>query len=152
MTWKILCTNHLKVNDLKKIVSFLDEHHVLSLATSDAKELSVCSLFYTFIEEENSFIVASDDSTTHINHILKNNSVAGNILLETKTIGKIQGVQFKATMTSLEKENLKSYYFKAFPYALALNPQLWQIKVNYFKMTDNRLGFGKKLIWQEALV
>jgi len=28
-----------------------------------------------------------------------------------------------------------------------MNPKLWQIKVNYFKMTDNKLGFGKKLIW-----
>ena len=50
----------------------------------------------------------------------------------------------------LEDKELKKLYFKAFPYALALSPKLWQIKVNYFKMTDNRLGFGKKIIWQDS--
>jgi len=25
---------------------------------------------------------------------------------------------------------------------------LWQLDVTYFKFTDNRLGFGKKLIWK----
>ena len=142
----------MKTEDLKKTASFIHEHHVLSLATSDAQELSVCSLFYTFIEEELSFIVASSDDTTHIKHIKKNNNIAGNILLETKKIGKIQGVQFRGTMLETEDREFKNAYFKSFPYALALNPKLWQIKVNYFKMTDNTLGFGKKLIWQEALV
>ena len=125
----------------------MNEHHVLSLATSNGKDLSVCSLFYTYIKEETSFIVASSDDTTHIKHIQSNNAIAGNILLETKTIGKIQGVQFKGTLELVEDKSLKNCYFKDFPYALALHPKLWQIKVTSFKMTDNRLGFGKKLIW-----
>ena len=85
--------------------------------------------------------------TVHIKNVRKNNKIAGNILLETKTIGKIQGVQFRGEFTVLEDTDLKNLYFKSFPYALALNPRLWKIKVNYFKMTDNRLGFGKKIIW-----
>lgn len=139
----------MKNKGLDKIIQFLKEHHVLSLATSNSQELSVCSLFYTYIEKELSFIVASSDDTTHISHIKKNDTIAGNILLETKTVGKIQGVQFKGSMNVLEDDSLSSHYFKAFPYSIALKPKLWQIKVNYFKMTDNRLGFGKKLIWQE---
>ena len=51
-----------------------------------------------------------------------------------------------------QKKELKKLYFKAFPYAIAMNPALWQIKIDYFKMTDNKLGFGKKIIWQDALV
>lgn len=136
--------------DLEKIISFLDEHHVMSLATSDLKDLSVCSLFYAFDEESVSFVVASSDDTTHISHIKNSDQVAGNILLETKTVGKIQGVQFKGVFSLLQNESLKKLYFKNFPYALALNPKLWCIKVNYFKMTDNRLGFGKKLIWKNS--
>jgi uncharacterized protein YhbP (UPF0306 family) len=31
-----------------------------------------------------------------------------------------------------------------------MQPKLWQIKVSYFKLTDNRLGFGKKIIWQDS--
>jgi len=137
-------------SDLEKIALFLGEHHVLSLATSNLKDLSVCSLFYAYSKDKNSFVVASSDDTTHIEHIKQHSNVAGNILLETKTIGKIQGVQFRAVFSSLKDEELKKLYFKTFPYALALSPKLWQIKVNYFKMTDNKFGFGKKIIWQDS--
>ena len=137
-------------SDLNKIVSFLQKHHVLSLATSNDNELSVCSLFYTFSKERNSFIVASSDETLHINHIKQNKNIAGNIVLETKLIGKIQGVQFRGEFSLLEDNELKKLYFKAFPHAIVMKPKLWQIKVNYFKMTDNTLGFGKKLIWIDS--
>ncbi len=134
--------------DLLKINKFLQKHHVLSLATSINNDISVCSLFYVYIKDANSFIVASDDKTIHIQHIKQNSSIAGNIVLETKTIGKIQGVQFKGEFFELKDEKLQKAYFKNFPYSKILNPKLWQIKVTYFKMTDNRLGFGKKIIWQ----
>ena len=138
--------------ELEKIRDFLDEHHVMSLSTTDFKEISTCSLFYAYDKSTNSFIVASSEDTTHILHVKKNPSISGNILLETDVVGKIQGVQFKGEFVELEEESLKKIYFKNFPYALALLPTLWQIKVNYFKMTDNRLGFGKKIIWQDSFL
>jgi len=136
---------------LKKIEAFLREHHVMSLATTDFEELSVCSLFYAYSSGEKSFVVASSNETTHIKHIQNNVNVAGNILLETKAVGKIQGVQFRGECSVLHDVELKKLYFKHFPYAVALLPKLWQIKVSYFKMTDNTLGFGKKIIWQEGV-
>jgi len=135
---------------LSKIAHFINKHHVMSLATCSEGEISACSLFYAFDVKSVSFVVASAEDTTHIQHIQKNSAIAGNILLETKTVGKIQGVQFRGEFVTLEDENLGRLYFQAFPPALVMQPTLWQIKVNYFKMTDNRLGFGKKLIWQEA--
>ncbi|WP_324172341.1 hypothetical protein [Sulfurimonas sp.] len=139
-------------NNLQKIISFIDKHHVMSLASTDGTTLSVCNLFYAFDENEVSFVVASSEDTTHIQNILKNHLVAGSVVLETKTVGKIQGLQFRGVFLPLENEKLKKTYFKTFPYAIALKPKLWQIKINYFKMTDNTLGFGKKIIWQEALL
>jgi len=136
--------------DLEKIALFIEEHHVLSLATSDKENLSVCSLFYAYSKEKNFFVIASSDDTEHIKNITQNSMVAGNILLETKTVGKIQGLQFKGEFKLLEDESLKKLYFKTFPYSLAMLPKLWQIDVSNFKMTDNRLGFGKKIIWQSS--
>ena len=133
--------------NLEKIINFLDEHHVLTLATYSNKEVDACNLFYTFDKVTTSFIVASSDETQHIKNITNNSKIAGSVVLETKTIGLIQGVQFRGDFISLEDKSLKASYFKAFPYALAMSPKLWQIKVNYFKMTDNKLGFGKKVIW-----
>ena len=133
---------------LAKIESFIDEHHVLSLASKGDEDLSVCSLFYAFDLKTMSFIVASSDDTQHIKNINQNQNIAGNILLETKTVGKIQGLQFKGKFFLLDDLKLKKKYFKTFPYAVAIKPKLWQIKVSCFKMTDNRLGFGKKIICQ----
>lgn len=136
---------------LKKIENFLDAHHVLSLATSSGDELSVCNLFYAYDKYSTSFIVASSDDTTHIQNILKNNKIAGSIVLETKTIGKIQGLQFRGEFSQLEDTNLSKLYFKEFPTSIVMKPRLWQIKIAWFKMTDNTLGFGKKLIWEKPI-
>ncbi len=135
---------------LQKILTFIHKHHVMSLATYDKGELSVCSLFYAYSDDTNSFIVASAEDTNHIRHIKNNAMVAGNILLETDEVAKIEGLQFRGEFFSLEDKILQQLYFKAFPYAFALRPKLWEIKVNYFKLTDNRLGFGKKIIWESA--
>ena len=134
-------------SSFRKIVTFIKNHHVLSLATHYEDELSVCTLFYVFNEEKNIFIVASSKETTHIKHILKNPQIAGNILLETKTVGEIKGLQLRGKCSELKEKLLKLEYFKTFPYALALNPTLWKIEVEHFKLTDNTLGFGKKILW-----
>ncbi len=135
-------------NNLLKIDTFLQKHHVLSLSTTDGLDISACNLFYVFDATCNSFVVASSDETTHVKNILQSPKVAGTIVLETKIVGKIKGVQFRGLFLPLEEDSIKKLYFKHFPYALAMNPKLWQIKINYFKLTDNRLGFGKKIIWK----
>ena len=131
--------------NLEKIVDFLDKHHTLTLATCKDNHLSSCTLFYAYDKQTNSFIVASDSKTEHIQNVLENKNISGTVHLETDIVGKIQGVQFKGEM--LECMDERKVYLKRFPYALALNPTLWSIKVSSFKMTDNRLGFGKKIIW-----
>jgi len=136
------------MNSLEKIISFIEEHHVMSLATRGSDDLSVCSLFYAFNSENVSFIVASNEETQHIKNIKINSQVAGNILLETKIIGKIQGLQFKGSFFKLEDSKLKKLYFKEFPQAIVMLPTLWAIDIKYFKLTDNRLGFGKKIVYE----
>lgn len=133
--------------DLKKIERFIQEHHLLSLATKD-DILWCCSLFYAYDSKENAFIVATDTQTLHGMNVLKDASVAGTVALETKTVGKIQGIQFRGEMTRCTDG--AEIYFKAFPYALVMNPTLWRIRLDEIKMTDNTLGFGKKLIWKRS--
>jgi len=131
---------------LKKIEAFLAEHHLLSLATSQKNRPQSASLFYAYNSEEKTLLVASDTKTEHIQNVLANNKVSGTVALETDEIGKIRGIQFTATMQQANKEE-GQLYFKAFPYAKVMRPQLWVIKLEKVKMTDNRLGFGKKLFW-----
>jgi len=131
-----------------KIETFISEHHLLSLATL-GEALWCCSLFYVYDSEAIAFIVATDPETIHGINVLKNFIVAGTVALETKTVGKIQGIQFRGNMTLCT--DAKAAYFKAFPYALVMNPTLWRIRLDEIKMTDNTLGFGKKIIWKREL-
>lgn len=134
---------------IEKIERFIGEHHLLSLATR-GERLWCCSMFYAYDPKTVSFIVASDETTEHMNNVAQNLDVAGTVALETKTVGKIQGIQFTGVMEQCS-DGLKSLYFEEFPYARIMNPTLWIIRLDEVKMTDNTLGFGKKITWKREL-
>ncbi len=133
----------------KKIPSFIQKHHLLTLATS-GERLWCCSMFYAYDPDTVSFIVASDETTEHMKNVKHNGYVAGTVAVETKSVGKIQGIQFIGVMEHCP-DILKSLYFEAFPYARVMNPTLWSIRLDEVKMTDNTLGFGKKVTWKREL-
>ncbi len=135
----------------KEITDFISEHHVLTLATNSEENIWCASCFYAFDNDSNSFIFSSDTDTIHGATMLQNNKVAGNIVLETETVGKIQGLQFSGIATLLEDDKLKAakkIYLKRFPYAILKKTCLWSFEIKFAKLTDNKLGFGKKLIWE----
>lgn len=138
----------------KAICDFLRKHHILTLAVADNNIPWCATCYYVYQPDENRFILTSEPQTRHIQAVVKGNNarVAGAIALETKLVGKIRGVQFSGTIRVLEGENLvkaKAAYLKKFPVArLVPGLHLWEVKVDLFKLTDNRLGFGKKLLWK----
>lgn len=134
----------------EKIGKFISKHHLLSLATF-GESLWCCSAFYAFYPDTGVFIIASDEQTTHIQNAKMNTRVAGTIAQETKVVGKIQGVQFSGEIHPVVDEREKALYLKRFPYAVTMNPTLWKIELDRVKMTDNTLGFGKKLIWNREI-
>ncbi len=134
-----------------RIIKFIKKHHLLTLATVDKDGTWCCSCFYAYLPEENIFIITSDNSTKHINNLSYSDKVSGTIALETKIIGLIRGIQFAGEIKKLEGSELKTAekaYLKRFPVARLMETNLWSISPNFIKMTDNRLGFGKKLIWE----
>lgn len=139
----------------KKIIDFLKEHHVLTLAVSNNNVPYCANCFYALDENSNTLIFTSDKETRHITDTSKNSVVAGSVVLETKQIGKIQGIQFNGELKELigdEYKTANKIYLKLFPYAILKKTSLWGVNLKYIKMTDNRLGFGKKLIWGEDVV
>lgn len=134
----------------KRIVRFIRHHHVLTLSTASEKRPWVAHCFYAYYEKEQMLVVTSDLSTRHIREALRNNLVSGGIVLETKLIGKIRGIQFEGILEEPQDElyrNAHITYLKRFPFAVLTNTRLWTIRLTGIKMTDNRLGFGKKLYW-----
>lgn len=139
------------LNPDKKIVAFLKKHHVLTLATCIDHQSWCANCFYAFLEDEAALVFTSGYETRHIQETLKNNRVAGSIVLETSVVNKIQGIQFTGRL-ELPAEKMidksKYAYLKRFPFAALMDTTLWVLHIDHLKMTDNRLGFGKKLIWE----
>ena len=136
----------------QQIIDFINEHHLLTLATSQNNTPYCCNVFYVYDELNNQLIFSSDNKTKHAQDFIANPNVAGTIALETKEISKIQGVQLLGRIQELKIEELeiaKEQYLKAFPYAENMELYLWAMPLSFIKMTHNKLGFGKKLVWKK---
>jgi uncharacterized protein YhbP (UPF0306 family) len=131
----------------KRIIDFIKRHHVLTLATASGECEPYCAAcFYAYDKERNRLIFTSDDSTYHAQQMLQNAKVAIGITLETRIVGKVQGVQI-CGIAQRGDEKDKATYIKRFPYAAVAPLNLWVVEPTFIKFTDNTLGFGKKLIW-----
>lgn len=132
----------------KRIVDFIKRHHVLTLATVSCEGEPYCAAcFYAYDKERNRLIFTSDDTTTHAQQMLQNRSVACGITLETRIVGKVQGVQI-CGIAERGDDTDKATYIKRFPYAAVAPLNIWAVEPTFIKLTDNTLGFGKKLIWK----
>lgn len=132
-----------------RIVKFLKRHHVMTLATATPEGKPWCAnAFYAYDTERNRLIFTSDDTTRHTKEMVENRHVAASVVLETRIVGKVQGIQICGTVERGDDADRKSY-LRRFPYAAAIGElHLWHIEPDTLKLTDNTLGFGKKLIWK----
>jgi uncharacterized protein len=133
-----------------RVIKFFRKHHVLTICTTVENEPWCANCFYVYLEEENALVFTTEGDTRHGKEFVENPMVAGSVVLETMVIGKIRGIQFQGTVSEPEGEMLSKArwaYLKRFPVAVLMDTRLWVVRLLFIKMTDNRLGFGKKLIW-----
>jgi uncharacterized protein YhbP (UPF0306 family) len=136
-----------------RIKRFFKKHHVLTIATTVADEPWCANCFYVYMEKENALVFTTAPATRHGQEFKKNPLVSGSVVLETWIIGKIRGIQFQGLISEPEGDMLssvRSAYLKRFPPAALMDTHLWIVKLTHIKFTDNRLGFGKKLIWNKT--
>lgn len=134
-----------------RIVKFIGRHHVMTVASAATESGPYCAaLFYAYIPERNLFVFTSDDKTRHYREMYLDGRVAAAIYLETRNIGQVQGLQILGYASPAEEEvvaEARTAYLRKFPYAVVADLTLWTLKPAFLKFTDNKLGFGKKLIW-----
>ena len=128
---------------------FLARHHVLTLATVDESGEAWCSnAFYALDAERAMLIFSSNGETAHTRHMEQRSRVAASVVLETRTVGRVQGCQIRGRAVAGDEE-ARRCYLRRFPYAAAMGGMsVWAVEMDYIKLTDNTLGFGKKLVWQ----
>jgi len=149
-----------------RITRFLKRHHVLTLSTCSEKGSWTAHCFYAYMSDHQALVFTTDPETRHGREMKQTPRVSGGIMLETQVIGKIRGIQFTGTALPVSNVTLakagaqalreqdpawafqaRTAYLRRFPFALAVKLDLWILIIDYIKMTDNRLGFGKKLEW-----
>ncbi len=93
----------------------------------------------------------TEPDTRHGLLLMKNAHVAGTVNGQPKTVLLIKGIQYRGQITQLKDEaekQAREAYQKRFPVSRKVTAPLWEIRLDELKMTDNALGFGKKISWQ----
>jgi len=133
-----------------KMISFLKNQTCASISGIDADGNPYCfNCFYVFDAENGSIYFKSSAETFHGQCMLNNQNVAGTILPDKLNKLALKGIQFTGRISFDEelKERAVATYHREYPLALAMHGQVWKIKLLSAKLTDNSLGFGKKIKW-----
>lgn len=109
-----------------RIVRFLKKHHVLTLATSSEGAPYCSNAFYCYDAERNLLIFTSDMTTRHAQQMASNPCVAASVVLETKVVGRVQGLQLCGKAERAD-EAARRAYLRRFPYAVLAELTLWAI-------------------------
>lgn len=133
-----------------KIIRFLKKYNVINIATMEKKNPWIFSCFYAYDEVENVFYFSSDEKTRHFQNLKQNSKISASIAPQIETLLHIQGVQLLGEAKHLvdeEFEKTKKIYLKRFPVASLYVKSMWKIEPWHIKFTNNKVGFGKKIIW-----
>lgn len=137
----------------QQIAHFLSKQHVLTLCAGNGLDMWCANCFYVFDAERMVLWLMTETHTHHGELMLQNSRVVGTIAPKPKTIALIRGVQYRAEAVMLsgdEEQHARARYCKRFPIAKVMKAPVWQLSLQEVKMTDNTLGFGKKLHWTRA--
>ncbi|WP_312240392.1 YhbP family protein [Pantoea sp.] len=139
------------MSERSHLIRYLKKQHVLSLSCHNAQEIWSANCFYFFDEASMAFWLMTEPDTRHGALIEGNPQVAGTVNGQPKSVLLIKGVQYCGRMQRLQGEaesRARSAYQKRFPVARKVSAPLWEITLDELKMTDNALGFGKKILWR----
>ena len=134
---------------LERIKSYLESHHVLTLATGDEGGAWAASLFYASDDALNLYVL-SDPATRHGRAIAHDAIVAVTVHGETREWMAIQGIQLRGAAGEVkEAEEVFARYTEKFPFVAALIPaggphRFYQITPRWIRLIDNSQGLGFK--------
>ena len=137
-----------------KIIEFISQQTSGSLSCVNENNKPWCfSFFYSFDDKEMMLYYKSSDDTLHSAILYMNPVSSGTILPDKLNFLAIKGIQFEGEVlppNHPEAPNGSKHYYKKNPLALAMPGDIWTIRLNVIKYTDNTLGFGKKLHWNRG--
>lgn len=98
-------------------------------------------------------VFKTDNDSRHMQEALNQEFVAGTVLPDKQKTGVVKGIQFQGKMVTEDEsilERAKKKYYKKFPFAKVMEGEIAVVELTLVKLTDNKLGFGKKLLWERV--
>ena len=139
----------------QKITDFISRQTCASLACINEEGKPYCfCCFYAFDPEEGLLYFKSSAATIHARMLQKKPAVAGTIVPDKLEKVHVRGIQFEGIVIAADpllSENAARIYYKKYPFARAISGELWIIRLQRIKYTDQRLGFGKKITWERNM-
>ena len=136
----------------KIIIQFLQEQTTASICCIDENGNPYCfSCFYAFNSTAGLLYFKSSANSYHAGLMKKNPFTAGTVLPDKLNKIQIKGIQFGALVLDTQQPLVKrslGIYLSKHPLALAIPGDIWALQINYIKMTESTLGFGKKITWK----
>jgi uncharacterized protein len=144
----------------QRIAVFLDEHHVMSLATIGGRGPHAASLFYA--RDGFRLFWVSDPASRHSQDIAADGRVAATIARDHSGFATIRGLQLSghAACVADEAEHSEArrilearYPFLKQPTDASLRERyelagIYRLDVARFVLIDNSRGFGHKDVWE----
>ncbi len=143
----------------ERLLRFLREHQVLTLAVMEADGSPYAAALFYAADDELHLYVVTDPTTRHGQAMLANPSVAGTIQRDRQEWHEIQGIQFCGLCQQLdgpERARAWETYSARFPFLHQPNAILareladtamWRIDLTWARLIDNEAGFGHKEEW-----
>ncbi len=135
-----------------KITAFMEAQTCATICCIDAAGMPWCfSCYFEWNDTEGLLYFKSSVDSRHASMLKENKAVAGTVLPDKLNKLLVQGVQFEGQVLDASSEQAKgaaAFYHKKNPLALAIAGETWTVQINYLKMTDSTLGFGKKTVWE----
>lgn len=135
----------------ERIISFIQAQTNMTIAVYENNIPYCANCFYALSEKENLLIFKSKPETNHIQMALKNKNVAGTIVPDSLNKTRIQGIQFSGIFfipEGKDRSSANDIYYGKYPFAISISGEIWAIEIQSIKFTDNKFGFGKRLIWE----
>jgi uncharacterized protein YhbP (UPF0306 family) len=146
------------VNGIRsRLLSFLRDHQVLTLAVCTGQGAHAAALFYV-VDDQLRFYVVSDPQSVHGTAMQAGTRLAGTVQRDQQQWHQIQGVQFHGPCLALQgpaRDQGWALYTTRFPFLLSqpvltaalAKTALWRLEPDWMRLVDNRLGFGHKEEW-----
>ena len=144
----------------KELERYLDEHAVMTLATSGPDGAAAAAVFYA--RDGADFIFLSAPATLHARNIAAAAAVAATVQDDIEDWARIRGVQLRGRALQLqgtEAQQAQALYARRFPsifdpqrrppaIAAALERIRWyRLAAGHVRLIDNARGFGRPEEW-----